>query len=176
MSLNYGFGKAFELFSNCFKYDVIYSIIISAIVLLIICIMNKKISKYLILIINVVLLFLISKYYFKDIFSFKFSDPINNIYFYYFNSVVFIIIFSIEALLDKLETYDYVFNTIFLIFMAFSLFMTNYLFNSTYIVIYNIFPMIKFGNILVLIYYVTILTKIGYHVILKKTSKGSGKL
>ena len=176
MSLDYGIGEALKLFSNCLKYDVIYSIIISSIVLLVICIMNKKVGKFLILIINVILLFLIGKYYFKDIISLNFSNPINNIYFYYFNGILFIIILSIQALLDKLETYDYIFNTIFLIFMAFSLFMTNYLFNATYIVIYNIFPMVKFGNILILIYYVTILTKIGYHVILKKTSRGSGKL
>ena len=57
-----------------------------------------------------------------------------------------------------------------------SLFMTQYLNNLVYIVIFNIYPMIKFGNMLIIIYYAVFLTKIGYHVIIKKTSKGSGRL
>ena len=152
------------------------SIIVSSIALFIICILNEKVSKYIIITINVLLLFLIGKYYIKDIFSFEFSNPLNNMYFYFFNSVIFMIIFSIEAILNKLDKYDYIFNSLFLIFISFSIFMTHYLVNIPDIVIYNIYPMIKFGNILILVYYLTILTKIGYHVIIKKTSKRSGKL
>ena len=176
MSINLNLSRTFSLLLESLKYNVMISIIVSSIALFIICILNEKVSKYIIITINVLLLFLIGKYYIKDIFSFEFSNPLNNMYFYFFNSVIFMIIFSIEAILNKLDKYDYIFNSLFLIFISFSIFMTHYLVNIPDIVIYNIYPMIKFGNILILVYYLTILTKIGYHVIIKKTSKRSGKL
>lgn len=176
MSINYSLSKAFSLLLDTLKYNAMISIIISSIALFIICIVNNKVGKYLILIINVVILFLIGKYYIADIIKFDFIDPLNNIYFYLFNSIVFILLISIQALLNKLYKYDYIFNSIFLIFIGFSLFMTQYLNNLVYIVIFNIYPMIKFGNMLIIIYYAVFLTKIGYHVIIKKTSKGSGRL
>ncbi len=176
MSINLNLSRTFSLLLDSLKYNVMISIIVSSIALFIICILNEKVSKYIIITINVLLLFLIGKYYIKDIFSFEFSNPLNNMYFYFFNSVIFMIIFSIEAILNKLDKYDYIFNSLFLIFISFSIFMTHYLVNIPDIVIYNIYPMIKFGNILILVYYLTILTKIGYHVIIKKTSKRSGKL
>ena len=176
MSINLNLSRTFSLLLDSLKYNVMISIIVSSIALFIICILNEKVSKYIIITINVLLLFLIGKYYIKDIFSFEFSNPLNNMYFYFFNSVIFMIIFSIEAILNKLDKYDYIFNSLFLIFISFSIFMTHYLVNILDIVIYNIYPMIKCGNILILVYYLTILTKIGYHVIIKKTSKRSGKL
>ncbi len=176
MSINLNLSRTFSLLLDSLKYNVMISIIVSSIALFIICILNEKVSKYIIITINVLLLFLIGKYYIKDIFSFEFSNPLNNMYFYFFNSVIFMIIFSIEAILNKLDKYDYIFNSLFLIFISFSIFMTHYLVNIPDIVIYNIYPMIKFGNILILVYYLTILTKIGYHVIINKTSKRSGRL
>ena len=113
MSINYSLNKAFSLLLDTLKYNAMISIIISSIALFIICIVNNKVGKYLILIINVVILFLIGKYYIADIIKFDFIDPLNNIYFYLFNSIVFILLISIQALLNKLDKYDYIFNSIF---------------------------------------------------------------
>lgn len=176
MSINLNLDKTFSILLDNLHYNVMVSIIISSIILLIICLFNEKIGKYILIGVNVILLFLIGKYYIGDIIKFEFSNPLNNIYFYLFNSIIFILLFSIQSILNKLDKYDYVFNSIFLIFIGFSLFMTHYLNNITEIVIYNIYPMIKFGNILILIYYIVFLTKIGYHVIINKTSKRSGRL
>lgn len=176
MSINYGLGKTFSLLLDSLHYNAMISIIISSIVLFIICIFNEKVGKYLVIIINIIVLFLIGKYYIGDIIKFDFIDPLNNIYFYFLNSIIFILLFSVQALSNKLDKDDYAFNSIFLIFIAFSLFMTHYLNNRAYIVIFNIYPMIKFGNMLILIYYIAFLTKLGYHVIIKKTSKRSERL
>ena len=176
MSINFDFLETWRMFLDSIRYDVLLSIILGSILLCFICIINSKFGKVLIIIVNVILLFLIGKYYIKDIISFNFSDPINNMYFYFFNSIIFMIVFTLEAFFDYLEKYDYIFYSLFLIGVSFSLFMTDYLNNAQSIVILNIYPMIKFGNILMLIYYLVVLTKIGYHVIIKKTSKRSGKL
>ena len=173
MSINLDLGKTFSLLFDSLRYNVMVSIIISSIILFILCLYNKKISKYAILIINAILIILISVYYIKDIISFEFNNPLNNIYFYFFNSIIFIIIFSIRTIYNKLNVYDYIFNSLFLIFILFSLFMTHYLKDIRDLVIYNIYPMIKFGNILMLVYYLILLTKLVYHVIIKTTSKRS---
>ncbi len=176
MSLNRNFIDTFKMLYDVFKYNIMLTIILCSIVLCILFIYNKKLSKYLIIIINLILVFLIGKYYISDIISFKFSNPINNMYFYFFNSFIFIVVITIQAIFNLLVTYDYIFYSIYLIFISFSLFMTHYLYNISNIVILNIFPMIKFGNILMFIYYITFLTKLGYHVIIKTTSKRSGRL
>ena len=173
MSLNYNIIDTLKMFVDCLRYNVMISIIISSIILCILCILNKKVGKYLIIIINIIILFFIGKYYIKEILSFNYSNPINNIYFYLFNSIIFICIFSIETIFNSLDNYDYIFNSTFYIFILFMLFMTNYLNNMTVIVLYNTYPIIKFGNILMLIYYMTVLTKIGYHAIIKTVSKRS---
>ena len=176
MSINFDFIETWRLLLDSIRYDVLLAIILGSILLCFVCIINEKFGKVLIVIVNIILLFLIGKYYIKDIIEFNFSNPINNIYFYFFNSIIFMIVFTLEAFFDYLEKYDYIFYSLFLIGISFSLFMTNYLHNAHSIVILNIYPMIKFGNILMLLYYVTVLTKLGYHVIIKKTSKRSGRL
>ena len=173
MSINYGLKKTFSLLLDSLHYNVMISIIISSIILLIICLLNKRISKYIILSINVILLILILKYYIVDILKFDFINPINNIDFYFFNSIIFIIIISLKSIFNRLNKCDYIFNSIFLIFIGFSLFMTHYLHNLSYIIIFNIYPMIKLGNILMIIYYLVLLTKVFYSVIIKTTSKRS---
>lgn len=176
MSINYNLSKTFSLFLDNLKYNVMISIIISSIILFLICLFNKKMGKYLIIIINCVVLFLICKYYSKDIIKFEFENPFNNIYFYMFNSIVFITLISIKSILNKLTIYDYIFNSIFLIFISFALFMTHYLSNITYLIIFNIYPSIKFGNALMIAYYIVFLTNICYHAIIKSISKRSEML
>ncbi len=159
MSLNYNIIETFKLFPLIFRYNVFYSILFAAIIFNIILILNKdkKVTKYLVLIINLLILVLILYYYMFDIIKFKFSNPINNIYFYFFNTIVCLIVFSIKK---KYKLHDYIFYTIFLINILFSLFMTHYLGNNTIIVIGNIFPMIKFGNIIYIVYYLILIIKL----------------
>ena len=83
MSLDYGIIETFKLFKNIFKYDIFWSIVISSILFIIILLLNKdkKIIKYIVLGINILLIILIGYYYIKSILTFKFGNPINNIYF-----------------------------------------------------------------------------------------------
>ena len=92
MSLNYNIFETIKLFNLAFKNNMFIAIILSVIILNIIFIYNKKITRNIILVINLILIFGILYYYVKDIVSFKFNSPINNIYFYFLNSIVFLII------------------------------------------------------------------------------------
>ena len=155
MSLNYNIIETFKLLLKSFKYDIFIALIIGMIILVILFILNKNNKKinYLIYSINLILIVIISIYYIKDIISFKFSNPINNIYFYFFNSIIYLIIMSI-VLNNKYKKINYIIYGLSLINLLFALFMTHYLNNQTLIVIGNIFPMIKFGNIIYIIYYI----------------------
>ena len=155
MSLNYNIIETFKLLLKSFKYDIFIALIIGMIILVILFILNKNNKKinYLIYIINLILIIIIFIYYIKDIISFKFSNPINNIYFYFFNSIIYLIIMSI-VLNNKYKKINYIIYGLSLINLLFALFMTHYLNNQTLIVIGNIFPMIKFGNIIYIIYYI----------------------
>ena len=159
MSLNYNIIETLKLLSNAFKYNIFISIIISSILLIILLIINKekKIFKYIILSINAVLIIFIGCYYIKSIITFKFSHPINNMYFYFFNSIIYLIIMSISIFKIKYKKTNYIFYGMVLINLLYALFMTHYLNNIETIVIGNIFPMIKLGNIIYLSYYVFIL-------------------
>ena len=155
MSLNYNIIETFKLLLKSFKYDIFIALIIGMIILVILLMLNKNNKKinYLISVINLILIIIISIYYIKDIISFKFSNPINNIYFYFFNSIIYLIIMSI-VLNNKYKKINYIIYGLSLINLLFALFMTHYLNNQTLIVIGNIFPMIKFGNIIYIIYYI----------------------
>jgi len=155
MSLNYDILETFKLLLNAFKYNVFIAIIIGMIILVVLLIFNKNNKKinYLIYSINLVLIIIISIYYIKDIFCFKFNNPINNIHFYFFNSIIYLIIMSI-TLNNKYKKTNYIIYGISLINLLFAIFMTHYLNNQTLIVIGNIFPMIKFGNIIYILYYI----------------------
>ena len=155
MSLNYNLIEAIKLLRNCFKYEIFIAIILSCVLLTIIFIINKNKRKinYIILGINILLIFFISYFYIADIFTLKFTNFINNIYFYFFNSIIYLIIISLIIIKTKYRKTNYIFYGLSLINILFSLFMTYYLGNINLIVIFNIFPMIKFGNILYFIYY-----------------------
>lgn len=154
MSLNYNIIETFKLLLKSFKYDIFISIIMGMTILVMLLILNKNNKKinYLIYSINLILIVIISIYYIKDIISFKFNNPINNIYFYFFNSIIYLIIMSI--VLNKHKNINFVIYGISLINLLFALFMTHYLNNQTLIVMGNIFPMIKFGNIIYILYYI----------------------
>ena len=65
MSLNYNVIETFKLLGNAFKYPIFYSIILTSILLVIILILNKdkKIIKYIVCAINLVLISLICYFY-----------------------------------------------------------------------------------------------------------------
>ena len=159
MSLNYGFIETLKLLGNAFHYNIFISIIISFIILTIILYINKdkKIMKYIISIINIILVLLVCYFYLKDILSFKFNNPINNMYFYFLNTIIYLIVLIVKR---KYSILDFIFYGISLINILFSIFMTNYLNNINLVVIGNIFPMIKFGNIIYILYYLILLIKL----------------
>ena len=156
MSLNYNFLETIKLYDLALKNNMFIASILSVIILNIVFIFNKKIIKYIALIINILLVFLILYYYVSGIISFKFSNPINNIYFYFLNSILFLIISVFIFFKTNYKKTNIIFYSISLINIVYSLFMTCYLKNITLIVIGNIFPMIKFGNIIYIIYYLLI--------------------
>jgi len=157
MSLNYDLIDTIKLIS--LKDNMFISVIVSVIILTIILLINKdrRFIKYLVLIINIILISFIFYYYLNDILSFKFKSPINNIYFYFFNSIIFLVLNTIVIFRNKYKKINYIFYLLSLINLGYSLFMTYYLGNHTLIVIGNIFPMVKFGNIIYLIYYLLLL-------------------
>lgn len=180
MNLNYNFIDTLKLLLNSLKYEAMIAIIISMIIFVILLIMHKENKKtnYVISTINLILIIIISIYYMKDIIKFNFSNPINNIYFYFFNSIIYLMIMSLISYKTKYKKINYIIYGFSLINILFSLFMTHYLDNVTLIVIGNIYPMIKFGNIIYIIYYILLcvvnlpfLTKIIYHVIIFISSK-----
>ena len=170
MSLNYNIIDTLKLLKNVFKYNIFYSIIISSILLVILLILNKekKITNYIVLCINIIFIGLICYFYIKDIFKFNFNNPINDIYFYFFNSIIYLIIMTIVNFKTKYKKIHYIFYGISLINILYSLFMTYYLSNISLIVIGNIFPMIKFGNIIYFVYYILMIIIFGRFIWKKK--------
>ena len=163
MSLNYNIIDTLKLLKNAFKYNIFYSIIISCILLVILLILNKdkKLTNYIVTGINIILISIICYYYISSIMTFKFNNFVNNMYFYFFNSIIYLIIMTIINFKTKYKKINYIFYGISLINILYSLFMTHYLGNIPLIVIGNIFPMIKIGNIIYFIYYILLLTNLG---------------
>jgi len=159
MSLNYNIIETLKLLKYAFKYNIFYSIIISSILLVIILILNKekRVTNYILMGLNIILISIICYFYIKDIFTLKFNNPINNIYFYFFNSIIYLIIMTIVNFKTKYKKTNYIFYGISLVNILYSLFMRYYLGNISLIVIGNIFPMIKFGNIIYFIYYILLI-------------------
>jgi len=165
MSLNHNFIETLKLLLDTLRYEVMIAIILSCIILVIMLILNKdnKKTKYIVSTINFVLIIIISIYYIKDIIKFNFDNPLNNIYFYFFNSIIYLILMSVITFKTKYKKINYIIYGLSLINILFSLFMTHYLSNSTLIVIGNIYPMIKFGNIIYIVYYILLCIKFIYN-------------
>lgn len=173
MSLNYSFIDTFKLFLNSFKYPIFYALIISISILMILIYKNrnKKIIKYIITAVNVLIIICVNYYYFSNLISFEFSNPINNIYFYFFNTFIYLVLFSISMYFLKIKKIYFIIYGLSLVNILYSLFMTHYVKNIVIITIGNIFPMIKFGNIIYIVFYV-LLTKQVIDVIIKASFKG----
>ena len=158
MSLNYDFIDTIKLIPYLFKSSAFISILISVIVLGIIFEINKnsKTIKYVFLIINLFLVVLILINYLNKFLEFNYSNLISNIYFYFLNSIIYLILITYISFKNEYRRIDYTFYYLSLIGLLYSIFMTFYLKNITLIVIGNIFPIIKFGNYIYLIYYIYI--------------------
>ena len=160
MYLNYSISHLFSLFiRNLSKYTIYPFIIISSMILLFILIYNKdKYSKYIIIILDIILSFGIIVNYKYNLFSINtFKFFYHNIYFYFFNSLVFMIINIIYILKNKYLKTNIVFYIIQLIFLSFSLFMTYYLKNAHLLIIGNIYSEIVIGNYVYFIYYIFVI-------------------
>ena len=159
MSINYSFLETLNMLKNTFKYGIMISLIISSIIFITLLILNKdnKKIKYVIYFINIILICLICYYYLKGIITFNFNNPINNIYFYFFNSIIYLIIMSLVNSKIKYKKINYILYGLILIGLLFALFMTHSLNNVTLIVLLNIYPIIKFGNIIYVIYYLFVI-------------------
>jgi len=131
MSLNYNFIDTLKLLLVSLKYEIFIAIIISMIIFTILLIINKnnKNLNYIISTINLILIIIISVYYLIDILKFKFTNPINNIYFYFFSSIIYLIIMSIMLFKSKYKVLNFIIYALSLINLLFSLFMTYYLNN-----------------------------------------------
>ena len=156
MSLKYNIFETIKLLDTVLKNSMFIAIILSVVLLGIIFFINRKskLNFKIILSINILLIIAIGYYYIKDIITFKFQNSINNIYFYFFNSIIFLLLITFEFYKKNQNKKSYVFYLISLINLLYSLYMTKYLYNNDLLVIANIFPMIKFGNIIYFIYYI----------------------
>lgn len=156
MSLNYNLLETIKLSKLFFKYDIFNALVIISFIFFLVLVLNNnnKYLKYTYYIVNILLIIFIIIYYDNNIIKFNFSNPINNIYMYFFNSLIYLIIQLLTFNKIKYRKISYVFYFIFFIGISFSLFMTYYLSGSDIIVIGNIYPIIKFGNILYIFYFV----------------------
>ena len=164
-NLNYNIGKTFSLLLQQLKLSSFISVILSSIMLGIILYINRenKVLKYIFIGINAILLGFILVLYIQDIVKFNYTNPLKNIYVYFLNVIIYLIICIIlnkKIYQNKLNLILFIWNKI---GIAYSIIMTLYLKNTTIIVIGNIFPQIFFGNVLLVISYgalvMTILTK-----------------
>lgn len=162
MYLNYNLWKTFNLFLESIKDHTMMKIIIVCSLLYgIILYINKNNRKinYLILFVNMITLILIIYYYHNHLVSTViFNYFIHNIYFYFLNSIVYLMIitFILYKHKSKLLIIHYIIN---IIFISFSLFITSYVHNIPLITIGNIYPMIVFGNYLYFLLYLIIIVK-----------------
>lgn len=160
--LNYSIGKTFSLLLEQFKLSSFISIILSCIILGIVLYINRnnKIIKYIFIGINAILLGFVLVLYIKDILKLDYFNPLKNIYVYFLNAIVYLILCIIlnkKIIQNKVNLILYTLNNI---GIAYSIIMSLYLKNITIIVIGNIFPQIFFGNILILISYVVLFIKV----------------
>ena len=120
--------------------------------------------KYIFIGINIILLCFILFLYLKNILKFNYTKPLKNIYVYFLNEIIYLLInIVLNKKIMQNKTY-LILDILNKIGIIYSILMTIYLKNITIIVIGNIFPQIFFGNILFIISYVGLII----HVILTK--------
>ena len=160
MYLNYSISHLLNLFlRNISKYTIYPFIIISSIILLFILLKNKdSYSKYIIIAIDIILSFIIVVNYKYNLFStLTFKYFYHNLYFYFLNSLIFMIVNLVLVLKNKYLKLNIYFYILQIIFLLFSLFMTYYLKNAHLLIIGNIYSEITIGNYIYFIYYIVVI-------------------
>ena len=162
MYLNYSISKLFLLLiKNIFHYKIYIFIVISALILMLILLFNKKLAKYIILGIDIILSFIIVIKYGSNLLRISnLKYFYHNMYFYFFNSIIFMIINLIMILKNKLFRLNIIFFSISFIFLTFCLFMTYYLYNTHILLLGNIYSEYVIGNYLYFIYYIIVFINI----------------
>lgn len=158
-NLNYSIVKTISLLLQQLKLSSFISVILSSIMLGIILYINResKVLKYIFIGINTILLGFILVLYMHDIIKFNYANPLKNIYVYFLNVIIYLIICAImnkKIYQNKLNLILFIINKI---GIAYSIIMTLYLKNITIIVIGNIFPQIFIGNIILIISYIILI-------------------
>lgn len=160
MYLNYNISKTFKMFIDLVvNYTFLKSLIVGLLLFCILVLINNKSdkTKYIVFALNLLIIISIMDYYGSNLFE-CFDHYLNNIYGYYLNSIIFLIVISILYLKKVINIKLLIpFYYISLVNILFSLFMTYYLKNNVLFVIGNIYPMIKFGNYIYIIFLVFIL-------------------
>ena len=160
MYLNYSISHLFNLFiRNISKYTIYPFIVISCVILLFILLKNKdSYSKCIIIVIDIILSFIIIvNYKYILLSTLTFKCFYHNLYFYFLNSLIFMIVNLVFILKNKYLKINIYFYAIQMIFLLFSLFMTYYLKNAYLLIIGNIYPEITIGNYIYFIYYIVII-------------------
>lgn len=155
MYLNYNILKTLRLFLDCFiDHSMMWIILVCSIIIGFIIFINKnsKIINYIILVINMLLNLLIIYYYHNYLICNEtFMYFTHNIYFYFLNSIIYLIVISIYLWNNK--SLILIHYLICFVFISYSLFMTLYLNNIHWIILGNIYPMIVLGNYLYFLFY-----------------------
>lgn len=159
MYLDYSIIETLNLLiSSILEHTMMWIIIVCSLIYGFILHINSRVSKYLVLMVNLLLIFLILYYYHNYLFSKLIFIHFNhNIYFYFLSSIIYLI--TVCILLTK-EKKIYIIHYIFiLILLLYSLFITHLVHNIPLITIGNIYPMIVIGNYLYFGYYIFIIIK-----------------
>lgn len=144
-----------SLIDSILGYTVYVFIIISSIIFLILLLTRSNVIKYIVLVINIIICILILINYNYHLFSINiFKHFIYNIYFYFLNSIAFIIVNTTMLFKDKYYKMNSIVYVVSLIFLLFSLFMTYYLSNNHFLILFNIYSEILLGNIIYIFYYI----------------------
>lgn len=154
MYLNYSFIDTFNLFIDYLNHFIFIIFIIISLILGFLFFINNK-TKYLLLIINIIIILLIIYYYNINLLNI-FNHLNHNIYFYFLNTIIYLVLISYHLFKNKKLIFHYLIS---LIFISYSIFMTIYLKNIHIIIIGNIYPSIIYGNYLYFIFYIYLIVK-----------------
>lgn len=156
MYLNYNLKELLKLLFQYFNYPIFSCLILVIIIYIYILYINKNSKRLNMMVvgINLTLIFIIICFYKNSLFNFNIFQQFNhNIYFYFLNSIIYLVLIGLLSCKNCLKLFNYIFYGMSLLFLCFALFMTVYLHNYHIIIIGNIYPSIVIGNYTLLLAY-----------------------
>lgn len=170
MNLNYSIGKTISLLINSIQnYFIFKIIIVCSILLFVILHINKKYQKYIVSTISFIMIIMIMYFYHQTMFSKEtFEYIMHNIRFYFFNSMIFLIIISLVNYIINKKIIINIMYCLTIILLSFSIFMTHYVHNVELITLGNIYPMIVYGNYLYIITYLYLIIYLLIYLVKKR--------